>query len=164
MKRFVSALVVVMVTLASASVATATHSPSSTKPARDVAVGHGQIDVAAGRFSAQIAAHSGPLGEDPHGRLSAVFVTGARFRAPVTCLFTSGNRATAGGPDLDRPGLAVYVTVEDNDVGPDRLTAVSASTPAFTPDAAGCLITHTLNQPFLSPVTNGNFTVHDGLP
>ena len=166
MKAWIVCSLVATAAIVAVSGARATHNPTANPP-RDFAVGRGEVaDVAPlGGLDVvfQISATSGPLGENPHGHVMVDIEDNPLQSAPVTCIVTTGNRATAGGPRTGAPGSSLFVYVEDNEVGPDRVSTATSSVNAA--DQAGCLFFHLAFQTAANfVVTRGDYTVHDGFP
>jgi hypothetical protein len=107
-------------------------------------------------------AHSGPSGEHPTGAVRTdleappPFGTSTFDIAQVNCLDVSGNRATVGA--RSQFGFAFIYVVEDNDgAGQDR-SGVSVG-------GLGAPLVCSANPPIvLSPIFDGDITVHDAAP
>jgi hypothetical protein len=138
---------------------------NSSGPPKDFVTGAGVHSVPETKFT--ISAHSGPLGEDPKGKLSFQIEGEPRIKAEVTCLIVTGNNAiaTATGtkPEANEGQIIVMQAVDNGEPGdpvPDllRFSFTGAIRPA--PGQPGCFV------PVLPPVpvTQGNIVVHDGQP
>jgi hypothetical protein len=126
---------------------------------RTISTGHGS-GVADVITDISVAAHSGPLGEDPHGHVG--FTTGIPLvNGQVRCLAEVGTRAAVGTEDPMNPGFGAYLIVQDNEEvgGPDLLGAFTTSLP---PSPFACLTL--VSDPVPIPVTSGDFRVRDALP
>jgi hypothetical protein len=137
-------------------------------PRQSVALGAGKAGIV-GEWT-NIAAHSGPLGENArgqfHSKVTSGPLSGFEIRGEVTCLTVVGNQAGIGGiitelvnnpTQIPDPHGFIY-TVEDNgnqQVLPDRVgTILLLSNPPL-----GCPPGSTA-----IPLSEGNFVVRGALP
>ena len=139
---------------------------SAATPRHDFVVGTGYFDAL--QYVVTVNAHSGPLGEDPHGSFHAMQRHTSDFNlgGSVTCLHVVGNSAYVGGiieraPETGEPfeGETFLIQVQDNGE-PGRGDLFDAAftfgqDPPFVPCEP---------LPFASfgvPAEHGNFVVHD---
>ena len=115
-----------------------------------------------------VSAHSGPLGEDPHGQLTlhSPLLVG-QAKAEVTCLVVTGNRARVGGV-FEEPVVYLGATfrwieliVEDNDPPvDDRMTSFIFFDRPRPPGFSPCNFDGSADFTF----DRGNITVRDAAP
>jgi hypothetical protein len=162
------ALALLLALAVGTGVANASHSEqaNSTGPPNDFAVGGGKHTDPANpdvRIQFAFSAHSGPLGEDPKGRIQLFFPEGV-VQAEVTCVIVEGNEAFITGVSDEIAGGIVVIHAVDNgepsDGTPDLLRGSFAPFIVESTEQPGCFL------PVLEPVpvTEGNVVVHDGQP
>jgi hypothetical protein len=121
----------------------------------DSVVGTAQVGNPFSGASATIDAHSGPSGENPTGTVN-ITAHANRLAGPVTCLNVTGNRATIGIANADRPGEGGIIYVEDG--GPGGTDALDFGAVASPPTS--CLV----NPAILPPIISGDIQVTDASP
>jgi hypothetical protein len=146
-------------------------------PKQDSVVGSGEVPREHGeRFRFEVAAHSGPTGENPRGVINMWWEDAdvrAKGLAEVTCVAVEGNRATVWGkfrkpiPVFHTPGSTyqiMAVTVVDGGSGKenDRLTGLIGSSPTEFPPVRTCTPQEDIT--FIPFSGRGNFTVRDAEP
>jgi hypothetical protein len=176
-------VVLLLLAAVAATTALALAPPSSAdeSPSQDIVAGSGKVTFpdfpTPGESTTEqfiVSAHSGALGEDPHGQMTfhSPLLVSQQAKAEVTCMTVTSNRARIGGiyeepviyapSTFDGPFRWFELIVEDN--GPpggasDRLTALiffDNRPPDFNP----CDV----DSPELFQVVEGNFTVNDATP
>jgi hypothetical protein len=118
-----------------------------------------------------VSAHSGPLGEDPHGQITfhSPLLASGHAKADVTCMTVTGNRARVGGV-FSEPVIYIGLVfgwfeliVEDNGPpghGTDRTTSFIFFDRPRPPDFSPC----NFDGPTEFAVEQGNYTVTDAVP
>ena len=102
-------------------------------------------------------AHSGPLGERPTGTVRLNAFLGDLGALPVTCLGVDGNRAgvIVKAPENSSGIAGIAISVEDNQVGPDKIDWQSVMTlPSDCPAPSEVR----------EPTVSGDVTVSDAPP
>jgi hypothetical protein len=138
-------------------------SSASADPPNDQVTGHGSVFS---NFSGPaldyfwVAAHSGPLGENPQGHLR-IILDGSVISGQVRCLFVFVRDAVVG---IDLPGPpggneGAYLMVRDFEglPFPDRANIVTGPAPTF----ASCASVFLLGT---QSVEDGDVRVHDANP
>lgn len=156
----VAALIAMLVAAAGAS---ADDDDDHWSPPRDKVVGAGAFLAVDGRV--QVAAGSGPNGEDPRGRFHVSAFGTIDVRGEVTCLNVQGRSAFISGEiQKGRPenfrGRGVRIEIRDSQDGrrgPDRFNfdAGIIQEPLTVCPSPGVFS--------LVPVDRGNFVVHDSV-
>jgi hypothetical protein len=165
MRRIAFILAIASVCLATAGIATGTHSEGNGGP-NDLVAGTGQFVVGVDVFL-HVNALSGPLGEDPRGHLvfraepPAVPIP-FDLRGEITCMRVIGNaatvsfRITASKAFLPPTITGGLFSIVDNGEGgaPDQFEGFPLPAPLTTcpPPFGG------------RPIERGNFVIHDALP
>jgi hypothetical protein len=113
----------------------------------------------------EVDAISGPGGEDPVGTFYTKYPVAPELRGRVTCLTTSGNRASVGGiveettdPVNDPVGSTVHFAFTDN--GEPGVGRDTTATYLKAWDASTCPVPLQEVAPELALI-EGNFVVHD---
>lgn len=161
MKRLLMVLSLALLTslVIGAGVANATHS-NGKGPEQDLVSGTGQFEDETTDQQIHVNAKSGPEGQDARGSILEKTTTAIEeisYKAKVTCLSVSGNKAVIGGEIVKsktgETGFVVVYVEDDGEPGKgsDRVERVfSATAPTCEEEF-----------PAAKTITKGNYIVHD---
>jgi hypothetical protein len=165
MKWLLAALSVGLL-LAAPAGAGASHGPKAGPPQDFVTGGAKALPDTPFALTRNISAHSGPLGEDPHGHMEVTESFFGHFGGRVTCLSVAGNTASIGievvhaeNPALVGTGFVVFIVDLGEPVEGQGVDQFGGS-PTPTPPA----VCPPPTPPALFPIESGNYVVHDGQP